>query len=122
MLIESKKRWVRRAQSTVEYGILIGVIVGAAVAMQTYVKRSLQARQKDSSDLLTSMTGTVDVGSVSGTLATTNQYEPYYLSRNQTDTLSVDTVNKAVTAGGAATATKANTSKSDSTMGYTVSR
>ncbi len=40
----------KKAQSTAEYAILIALVVGAVVAMQTYVKRGIQARQKVESD------------------------------------------------------------------------
>lgn len=40
----------KKAQNTAEYAILIGIVVAAAVAMQTYVKRGLQARIKDEVD------------------------------------------------------------------------
>ncbi|MBU3934108.1 MAG: hypothetical protein KKH11_05535 [Candidatus Omnitrophica bacterium] len=60
-------RWIfnKKAQNTAEYAILIGLIVAAAVAMQTYVKRGLQGRLKDGVDELAEKTA---------------QYEPYYLS------------------------------------------
>ena len=48
MLIKLKK-----AQSTAEYAILISVIVGAALAMQVYIKRSLQAKMHDAGVALT---------------------------------------------------------------------
>lgn len=37
---------IRKAQSTLEYALLIGVIVGAFLAMQNYLKRSLQGRMQ----------------------------------------------------------------------------
>ncbi len=40
----------KRAQSTLEYGILIAVIVAALVAMQVYVKRGIQGRLRQASD------------------------------------------------------------------------
>ena len=40
----------KRAQTTAEYAILIGLVVGALVAIQTYVKRGVQGRFKDASD------------------------------------------------------------------------
>src|SRR3990167_6492257 len=61
----------RKGQSTVEYALIIGVIVGSLVAMQTYVKRGLQARYHDGVQFLASETDE---------LGSTNQYEPYYLS------------------------------------------
>ena len=55
----------KRASATAEFAILIGVIVGAALAMQTYVKRAWQSNLKHYADEL----------SYEG-----RQYEPYYLS------------------------------------------
>jgi hypothetical protein len=54
----------RKGQSTAEYAILIALVIGAAVAMQTYVKRSLQGGIKFSVDKVKKYT---------------SQYEPYYL-------------------------------------------
>jgi len=103
------RKHFKKAQSTVEYGILIGVIVAAAVAMQTYIKRSIQAKQHDSADLMTSVGGTVDFGvgsSQTGTLDTNSQYEPYYLARHQEQVTTQDDLTKDVAQGGAATTVK----------------
>lgn len=54
----------RRGQNTAEYAILIALVIAAAVAMQTYVKRSVQGGVKYTVDKLKDKTG---------------QYEPYYL-------------------------------------------
>ena len=40
----------RKAQSTLEYAIIIAVVVGALVAMQVYIKRGLQGRLKQAAD------------------------------------------------------------------------
>ena len=40
----------KRAQSTLEYALMIAVVVGALIAMQVYVKRGLQGKLKDSTD------------------------------------------------------------------------
>lgn len=61
----------KKAQSTVEYALIIGVIVAALIAMQTYVKRGLNARYHDGVNYLTTQTG--EIGS-------TGQYEPYYVA------------------------------------------
>lgn len=67
-LLRSKK-----AQSVAEYVIVLGLVVGAVVAMQTYVKRGLQGRIKD----------VVDKTDDNGTgVFTTAQYEPYYTDSN----------------------------------------
>jgi Flp pilus assembly pilin Flp len=39
-----------RAQSTIEYAILIGVIVAGLIAMQVYLKRGYQRKLKESAD------------------------------------------------------------------------
>ncbi|MBU2473538.1 MAG: hypothetical protein KKG91_02275 [Candidatus Omnitrophica bacterium] len=37
---------IRKAQSTLEYALLIAVVVGALLAMQNYLKRSIQGRMQ----------------------------------------------------------------------------
>jgi len=71
MLIKLKK-----AQSTAEYAILISVIVGAALAMQVYIKRSLQAKMHDAGVALTDVSDDITGDGV--VLGTLRQYEPYY--------------------------------------------
>lgn len=39
-----------RAQTTLEYAILIGVIVAGLIAMQVYLKRGFQGKMKESAD------------------------------------------------------------------------
>ncbi len=89
----------KKGQNTAEYAILIALIVGAAVAMQTYVKRGLQGRVKDAVDSLAS--GTTGIG-------TTEQYEPYYLessydvttqSKQQEEYLAGGSVERTIAAG-----------------------
>ena len=41
---------MRKAQSTLEYALLIAVVVGALLAMQNYLKRSIQGRMQISGD------------------------------------------------------------------------
>jgi len=40
----------KKGQSTLEYAVIIAVVVAALIAMQTYVKRGLQGRLKQASD------------------------------------------------------------------------
>ena len=40
----------KKAQSTLEYAILIIIIIGALLAVQTYIKRGIQGKLKSSSD------------------------------------------------------------------------
>ncbi len=72
----------KKAQSTAEYAILIGVVVAGIIAMQTYIKRGVQGRIKNVVDH-TGTGGTVGGAqmSFSGT-----QYEPYYLQTSYSNT------------------------------------
>lgn len=40
----------KKGQSTLEYAVIIAVVVAALVAVQTYVKRGLQGRLRQASD------------------------------------------------------------------------
>lgn len=64
----------KKGQNTAEYAIVIGLVIAAAIAMQTYVKRGLQARVKDGTDYIQTKVQAEDAD-----LGTTGQYEPYYL-------------------------------------------
>lgn len=70
-------RWLynRKAQSTGEYALVFAIVLGAIVAMQTYVKRELQGRVRDGARYMTS--GTPELGG-------THQYEPYYYGSDYT--------------------------------------
>lgn len=48
--LRNKNNIMRRAQSTVEYAVVIACLVGALWTMQIYIKRSLQGRFKESAD------------------------------------------------------------------------
>ncbi len=66
-----------RAQSTAEFAALFALIVGAVVAMQIYVRRGLQAKQKDAMVYV--------MKNVLGMANTDKfQYEPYYQTSNIT--------------------------------------
>ncbi len=69
----------KKAQSTAEYAILISLVVGAALAMQLYLKRSIQAKVKTAANALTASGDAQDLTG-DGTLLDTTvlQYEPYY--------------------------------------------
>jgi hypothetical protein len=77
----------KRAQTTAEYIIVLGLIVAVVVGMQTYIKRAFNSRIKDAVDF-------VDQGGQASQVVqfTGGQYEPYYLSssfdsaRSSTDT------------------------------------
>ncbi len=83
----------RKGQNTAEYAIIIALVVAAAVAMQTYVKRSMQGGVKFAVD------------KIKKSDTSTGQYEPYYLQSSMTTTQSAYKDTTATTEGGAVTRT-----------------
>lgn len=59
----------RKGQNTAEYAILIALVVGGVIAMQTYAQRALQGRIRDAS---------VQFRDQTSEIGNTLQYEPYY--------------------------------------------
>lgn len=69
------RRRYNKAQSTAEYVIVLGLIVAAVVAMQSYIKRGFQGRIKDAVDHVDQAGQGAEVVQFH-----TTQYEPYYLT------------------------------------------
>jgi hypothetical protein len=67
---------LRRGQVTSEYAIALGVIIAAVIAMQLYMKRSIQAKIKDTADSAS------DYLIANGFPNTPLQYEPYYIQES----------------------------------------
>ena len=100
MLITLRKRM--KAQSTAEYAIFFGIIIAVAVAMQKYVKRGLQAKVADTTDVMTTVGAGEDIGGVA--LGSRGQYEPYYLrdeESSQTDRTQTAAKTQTLSEGGA---------------------
>lgn len=70
----------KKAQSTLEYGVIIAVIVAALIAMQVYFKRGVQGKIRQSAD---------DIG---------EQFSPGYTTGRTTTTTSVSS-SETVTGG-----------------------
>jgi Flp pilus assembly pilin Flp len=107
----------KKAQNTAEYAILIGVIVAAAIAMQTYVKRGLQGRVKEAVDHVGSG-GTVGDNRLT---FSGGQYEPYYLQTDFTNTES-NTETEDTVLGGRVTRTTQRTTSRSGTQQYTAAQ
>lgn len=87
-----KKIGNRKAQNTAEYAILIALVVGAIIAMQTYAQRGLQARMRGSSIYMKNqMASELSTAGITGyNLGTTGQYEPYYQHEKYSKTLDTE--------------------------------
>ncbi len=88
---------IKKAQSTAEYAIILGVVISAAVAMQVYIKRGLQARTAAGVNALTQPSFTMtaeNMTDVTAEFKSIKQYEPYYLeSQYQTQQASKTDIN-----------------------------
>jgi Flp pilus assembly pilin Flp len=80
----------KKGQNTAEYAIMIALVIGAAMAMQTYIKRGLQGGIKFAVDKSTKSGGT-------------KQYEPYYLESDYTSTQEAYTDTEKTETGGKVT-------------------
>ena len=70
-----RRRLNRKGQSTGEYALVFAIILGAIIAMQTYVKRAIQGRVKSGADFMARETADVGMGEGLGAVT---QYDPYY--------------------------------------------
>ncbi len=95
----------KKGQNTAEYAILIGLVIAAAIGIQTYVKRGMQARSKDAGDdFYTGLTGSGDWASISNTAATASgQYEMGNLSSKSTQAVLEDAKTEDMTKEGSVT-------------------
>lgn len=82
----------RTAQNTMEYALVLGIVVAVFSAMQLYFKRGMQARVKEGIDnvsekvLSVSGVDTADQAKVNTLFGTAgDQYEPYYLSQGSSN-------------------------------------
>lgn len=114
----------RRAQSTAEYAILIGLVVAAAITIQTYVKRGIQGRVKDAGDdFYTQFTGSTDWATISTTAANTiasKQFEPGLettANRSSQSTQDLLQDDEAFTMNTGGTTSKAVTQRSQNALG-----
>ncbi|MEI6437122.1 MAG: hypothetical protein WCO69_00055 [Candidatus Omnitrophota bacterium] len=99
----------KKGQSTLEYAILIIIIIAALLSLQTYVKRGVQGRLKSSTDDIgeqygassnyyketktrsntynNSLKGTTDSGTLAGGEMTTNVYSNIEFNAEKGDNL-----------------------------------
>ena len=88
----------KRGQSVTEYAIVFSVVAAAIIGMQIYLRRGLQAKQRDATAYLTNVAGNPG-GLGAAVLATTGQYEPYYNASTYSTAQDATHVEK-MTAGG----------------------
>lgn len=75
----------RRAQSTLEYAILIVIVIGALIAMNTYIKRGLQGRFRSASDDIGDQYSPGNTNVVMNTVVSATQTETFTGGVSRTD-------------------------------------
>ena len=96
----------KKGQNTAEYAILIALVIAAAVGMQTYVKRGLQARVHDETKNFVDKLGKAEEWkeiSKAPNVTAIDQYEPTELSKKATQKIIKDEVKSTMDEGGAVT-------------------
>lgn len=93
-------------QSTVEYALLVGIIVAAALAMQVYVKRGTMGKMRDAAD---------QIGEQFEPLATEHEYTSSYTSTGRTE--KATTEGKVVSTIGSTGEVRTKTGSEDVTEG-----
>jgi len=97
---------MKKAQSTIEYAVIITAIVAALVTMQIYIKRGIQGRMRQSADSIgeqyapTNTTSDMTTSFSSNSITTTNTEEK---DGTTTTTTKVDTPSETQTRAGSET-------------------
>jgi Flp pilus assembly pilin Flp len=77
-----------KGQNTAEYAILIALVIGAVIAMQVYMQRSIQAKMRDAGSFMTTSNSMGQA--FPGVDNSKSQYEPYYKASNYETTRDSD--------------------------------
>lgn len=87
----------KRGQSTLEYAVIIAVIVGALLAIQVYIKRGIQGRLKQASDDIGDQfspgASTYDYNTTT-TTRSTESTTPFHTYEGEDVSLTTSTVNQ----------------------------
>ena len=98
----------KKAQSTAEYAIMLGLVIAAVVAMQIYVQRTIKGKVLDASTFFSA--AGANVLDPTGAGQVTTQYEPYYLDSDYTTERDAETSarfgNQLVQSGSASNSTR----------------
>ena len=108
-----------KGQSTAEYAILIGLIIAAIVAIQPYVKRTLQGKYKQKADAYVDRLPGQLAGLGEGTqpTAAARQFEFNEMTSQSTQNLN-NTDTATMAEGGATTQTSNSRTSQESVRGY----
>jgi cytoskeletal protein RodZ len=83
----------KRGQSTLEYAVLIVVIIGALLTIQVYIKRGVQGRLKSASDDIGDQYSDGNTNAVTQTNRFSNTEETYNAGQASTNLLGTETTN-----------------------------
>jgi len=83
----------KRGQSTLEYAVLIVVIIGALLTLQVYIKRGVQGRLKSAADDIGDQYSDGNTNEIRTTNRTSNTEETFQNGVSSSNLLSPETTN-----------------------------
>ena len=83
----------KRGQSTLEYAVLIVVIIGALLAVQTYIKRGVQGRLKSAADDIGDQFSPGNTNEIRHTSTLSNTAETFFNGVSSTNMLAPEQTN-----------------------------
>ncbi|MBF0571201.1 MAG: hypothetical protein HQL12_04955 [Candidatus Omnitrophica bacterium] len=77
----------KRGQSTLEYAVLVVVIIGALLSIQVYLKRGIQGRLRSSADDIGDQYSAGNMNEVKTTFRASNTQETFNAGNSSTNTI-----------------------------------
>ena len=74
----------KRGQSTLEYAVLIIIVIAALLSIQVYIKRGVQGRLKSSADDIGDQYSVGNTNVIKKTISISNTTETYGLAKDET--------------------------------------
>ena len=81
----------KRGQSTLEYAVLIVVIIGALLTIQFYIKRGVQVRLKSAADDIGDQYSDGNMNEIRSTHRTSNTEETFFAGNSYSNTFQENT-------------------------------
>src|SRR5580658_8721304 len=83
----------KRGQSTLEYAVLIVVIIGALLTLQVYIKRGVQGRLKSSADDVGDQYSDGNTNEIKTVVTSSNTEESFQAGQSTTNLLTPEQTN-----------------------------
>ena len=92
-MLKSLNKRRRKGQSTVEYAVLIVIVIAALLSIQIYIKRGVSGRMRDSADQIGDQFELGNTRAISSTNSWSRVNENYTRGQTSTNLLEDETTN-----------------------------